>query len=39
MNENKNIEKITKEIIELERKMNDPDLCKGTAHTYARVSG
>lgn len=36
---NVEIERIDSEIAELERRLTDPELGKGTAHTLARVSG
>jgi len=33
------LKQIESEIKEIENKLNDPDLCKGTASTYTRITG
>jgi anaerobic ribonucleoside-triphosphate reductase len=33
------LEKIEKQIKEIEKKMNDPHLCEGTSMVYTRVTG
>ena len=33
------LKQIENEIKEIENKLNDPDLCKGTASTYTRITG
>ena len=35
----KKIEKINEQIDQINSKLNDPNLCEGTAETYSRVSG
>jgi anaerobic ribonucleoside-triphosphate reductase len=37
--ENKELKKIKEQIIEIEEKMNDPELCFGTASTWTRITG
>jgi anaerobic ribonucleoside-triphosphate reductase len=33
------VENINNQLQEIENRMNNPDLCKGTADTYSRISG
>jgi len=34
-----NLKQIEQEIAKIENKLNDPDLCRGTASTYTRITG
>ena len=34
-----NLKQIEQEIAKIENKLNDPDLCEGTASTYTRITG
>jgi hypothetical protein len=39
MNNDIRIEKLNEQIAQIDEAMQNPDLCKGTADTYTRVSG
>jgi hypothetical protein len=39
MNDEKRVERIDEQIAQVRAKIEDPNLCKGTADTFSRISG